>query len=88
MKEKRLAINEIENPLLLGTIRLTLTGTHCALVENFKGIIEYNDEMVIIQSRKERLTLRGTGLQIPYYTRDEMKVLGAIETIEVKDCCV
>lgn len=83
-----MAINEIENPLLLGTIRLTLTGMHCALVENFKGIVEYNDEIVIIQSKKERVTLRGARLQIPYYTRDEMKVIGEIKTIEVKDCCL
>lgn len=88
MKEKRLAINEIDNPLLLGTIRLTLTGKQCALIENYKGIIEYNDQIVIIQSKKERVTLRGTRLQIPYYTRDEMKILGEIDTIEVKDCCL
>ena len=86
MKEKHLAITEIESPLLLGTMRLTMTGKQCVLVENFKGIIEFNDEVVIIQSKKEQITLKGCGLQIPYYTKDEMTVLGDIHTIEVKDC--
>ena len=78
-------MKENENPLLLGTMRLTIMGRHACLVENFKGIMEDNDEIVIVQSKKECAILRGKCLQIPYYTKDEMKILGDIETIEIKD---
>lgn len=74
-----------ENPLLLGTIRLTLTGTGSALIENFKGLTEYSDTLIIVQSKNEQMILRGSLLSIPYYTKDEMKVMGNIEIIEVKD---
>lgn len=92
MDGKRFAIKDFslsnettENPLLLGTIRLTLIGSKSVLIENFKGLIEYNDTVIVIQSKKEHVTLHGTKLNICYYTKDEMKVLGNINKIEVKD---
>ena len=85
MKEKRFAINEIENPLLLGTIRLTLTGKHVAIIENYKGIVEFNSNSIILQSKNEIVALQGQKLNIAYYTKDEMKVNGDIELIEVRE---
>ena len=85
MKEKRFTINEIENPLLLGTIRLTLTGKHCAIVENYKGIVEYSANSIVLQSKSEVVILQGQKLGISYYTKDEMKVEGDIDLIEVKE---
>ncbi len=94
MDRKRFAINDFylsdemtESPLLLGTIRLTLTGSKSVLIENFKGLIEYNDTIIVIQSKKEHVTLHGSKLCIAYYTKDEMKVSGNINKIEVKDYC-
>ncbi len=85
MKEKRFAINEIENPLLLGTIRLTLTGKHSAIIENYKGIVEYSSKSIVLQSKNEVVTLQGQKLGISYYTKEEMKVEGDIELIEVRE---
>lgn len=85
MKEKRFTIHEIENPFLLGTVRLTLTGSHNAMIENYKGIVEYEHNRIILQSKKELVTLRGSDLYILYYTKDEMNIKGNIELIEVKE---
>ncbi len=65
-------------------IRLTLTGNKIALLENYKGIIEFTNEQIILQSKSEEVRISGKHMQISYYTKDEMQVQGEIHSIEVK----
>ena len=74
-----------QNPLMLGSIQLTLLGNKSALIENYKGLIEYHDKLIIVQSKQEQVCISGTRLRIRYYTKGEMKITGSIEKIEVKD---
>jgi sporulation protein YqfC len=74
------------NPLLPGEIHLTMTGHHQLLVENFKGLLSFDEQQIIVQSKKDRISISGRKLQIQYYTRDEMMVVGNIEKIECKEC--
>ena len=75
----------LENPLMIGMIRLTLLGNRSALIENYKGLIEYHDKLIIVQSKEEEVSILGDHLRICYYTRTEMQIAGNIEKIEVKE---
>lgn len=75
-----------EDAFLLGIIRLTLTGDHQLLVENFKGISYFDEKLIVVQSGKHIAAISGQKLQVQYYTKDEMLVMGNIEKIELKEC--
>ena len=58
----------LENPLMIGMIQLTLLGNRSALIENYKGLIEYHDKLIIVQSKEEEVSILGDHLRICYYT--------------------
>ena len=75
----------LENPLMIGMIQLTLLGNRNALIENYKGLIEYHDKLIVVQSKEEEISIIGEHLRSRYYTRTEMRIAGDIEKIEVKE---
>ena len=54
-------------------------------IENYRGITEYTDSLVRVQTKGGQIRLTGRRLQIEYYTNDEMKVTGKIQTLEFID---
>ena len=48
----------LENPLMIGMIQLTLLGNRNALIENYKGLIEYHDKLIVVQSKEEEISIR------------------------------
>ena len=66
----------------LGAPILTAMGRMELLVENYRGILEYTDLLIRIQTRIGQIKITGNKLQIEYYTNDEMKITGKITGIE------
>ncbi len=56
---------------------LTVTGHSEAYIENYRGIIEYTEQRIRLQTKTCQMTLCGEQLHIDYYTEDEMKNIGA-----------
>ncbi len=77
-------INSLELPkdLMLGAAILTVTGRREALIANYKGILEYEDSFIRVQTKNCRILVSGAHLAIEYYTNEEMKITGFIETIQ------
>lgn len=67
--------------ILAGAPIVTATGRNEICLENYKGIIEYNDNLVKIQSKTCKICIEGQELNIPYFTEDEMKITGYIKAI-------
>ncbi|HJA12351.1 MAG TPA: YabP/YqfC family sporulation protein [Candidatus Mediterraneibacter merdipullorum] len=61
---------------------LTVLGDFELSAENYRGITEYTDCLVRIQTRSGQIRVTGRRLHVEYYTSDEMKVTGKIETID------
>ena len=68
--------------VILGVPLITITGQTEALVENFRGILEYTDKLIRIQTKIGKIHISGRNLQIECYTNDEMKIVGYITMIE------
>ncbi|MCL2253545.1 MAG: YabP/YqfC family sporulation protein [Lachnospiraceae bacterium] len=66
---------------LLGASIVTVMGNTNALIENYKGIIEYTDENIVLQGKTCRIAISGARLSIEYYTNDEMKISGRINSV-------
>jgi sporulation protein YqfC len=88
-KEKlsnRLASNVVDSlqmpkDLAFGAVVATITGQNEAYIENYRGILEYTETKIKLQTKTCKLELLGTRLNIEYYTNDEMKVTGCITQI-------
>lgn len=68
--------------VVLGVPILTMTGRMELCIENYRGIIEYTDVLIRVQSKSGQIRVSGKRLQIEYYTNDEMKITGYIQSIE------
>lgn len=72
----------IPKDVVLGAPILTMTGQTELLIENYRGILEYTDLLVRIQTKAGQIRITGKRLQIEYYTNDEMKITGKVTAIE------
>ena len=77
--EKMISQLELPKDLMLGAAIVTITGRKEVLVE--KGIIELEDSLVKIQTKNCRLQILGVHLTVEYYTNEEMKIVGLIDSV-------
>ena len=68
--------------VILGIPIVTVNGQSETYIENYRGILEYTDQLIRIQTKLGRIHMIGKHLQIEYYTNDEMKIVGHITMIE------
>lgn len=68
--------------VLLGVPLISITGQSEACIENYRGILEYTDKLIRIQTKLGKIHVIGRNLQIEFYTNDEMKIVGHIKNIE------
>ena len=64
---------------------LTALGNFEVCIENYRGITEYTECLVRVQTKGGQIRLTGKRLQVEYYTNDEMKITGKIESIGFAD---
>lgn len=67
--------------ILVGAPIITATGRNELCIENYKGIIEYNSTVIKVQTKICKICVEGTNLNIDYFTNDEMKISGYIQSI-------
>ena len=72
---------QIPADLAEGAILVHVTGRQEAYIENYRGIMEYTDTRVMLLGKHCRLVIEGKHLTIPFYTAEEMRITGYIETI-------
>ncbi len=82
IREKMINNLELPKDLMLGAAILTVTGRREVLIENYKGILIYEDSFIKIQTKNCRILISGIHLSIDYYTNEEMKITGLIDSIQ------
>ena len=81
-KEKAAEMSGVPKDVAMGLPILTITGTNDLCVENYRGMTEYADQIIRLQSKSGQIKITGKKLEVIYYTNDEMKIHGQIRTIE------
>lgn len=66
---------------MLGAAIVTVTGNREAFIENYKGIIEYTTESIVLQGKNCKICFEGKNLSIDYYTNEDMKISGSIDAV-------
>lgn len=72
----------VPKDVAMGLPILTITGAEELCIENYRGLTEYTDQMIRLQSRCGQIRITGKKLEVTCYTNDEMKIRGHIRTIE------
>ena len=68
--------------ICMGALRVTLTGNLEAWIENYRGILEYTDRMILLQAKNCQVCFEGSRLSIDYYTNEDMKISGHISNVK------
>lgn len=82
VKQNMVESLELPKDLMYGASIVTITGRREVLIENYKGILEYNEEYIRVQAKNVKITIFGKQLTIEYYTNEDMKVVGYVKSIE------
>lgn len=77
-------ILELPEEVYLDIPRITITGFDEIIIENFKGILEYEEFFVRIRSSIGLINISGYNLNLENMTNDDIKVKGKIESIELE----
>ncbi len=82
-ESKELIVESLKLPkdTMLGAAIVTITGNREAFIENYKGIIEYTKQSIVLQGKNCRICFEGEQLSIDYYTNEDMKISGSIEAV-------
>ena len=88
MRRKARKIDEIlEIPIELSTNnpKITIIGFERLLIENYKGILEYQEYFVRISTYIGIINISGFNLKLEEMTTDDLLVTGKIEGIDLEE---
>ena len=80
-KEALVESLKLPKDICMGAIKVTMTGNHEAWIENYRGILEYTEEQILLQGKTCQVCFEGTRLSIDYYTNEDMKISGCIACV-------
>ena len=82
-KEKLISALEVPSDLANRDTIVTVTGKNQAVVENYRCILCYTREKIVILTFHGRLTFCGKCLEIPFFAGSELKIQGYIWSIHM-----
>ena len=88
MRKKVKKLDEIlEIPVELSTDipKVTIVGFERVLIENYRGILEYQDYFVRVNTHIGILNINGFNLNLEEMTTDDLLITGKIESIDIEE---
>lgn len=73
----------IPEDLAYGQLVVTVTGHRRAVIQNYRGILLYTSEKLVLRTSHGTVTVCGKDLQILSYCGDEMEITGWIGDIHL-----
>ncbi len=90
MKKKRNALSKIDRILEMpqevysDVPKITITGFNEVIIENYKGILEYEDYYIRINTSLGIVNINGYELKLENMTNDDIKVTGKVESMDIE----
>ncbi len=90
MKKKRNALSKIDRILEMpqevysDVPKITITGFNEIIIENYKGILEYEDYYIRINTSLGIVNINGYELKLENMTNDDIKVTGKVESMDIE----
>ena len=80
-KESLVESLKLPKDICMGAIKVTMTGSHESWIENYRGILEYTEEQILLQGKTCQVCFEGSRLSIDDYTNEDMKLSGCITCV-------
>lgn len=77
-------ILEIPKEVYSNIPNFIITGFEELIIENYKGILEYEDYYIRINTHIGLINIHGINLKLEKMTEDNIKILGKIESIDIE----
>ena len=85
MRKRRLdKILEMPEEVYSNIPKLTITGFNEMVLENYKGILEYEEFFASISTFIGVVNINGYNINLEKMTNDDIKITGKIESIEIE----
>ena len=90
MKKRKNTIRKIDDILEMPkeicskNPKLTTIGFEELIIENYKGILEYEDYYIRINTHIGIININGFNLRLEKMTENDIKVIGKIESIDIE----
>lgn len=85
MKKRKLdKILEMPEEVYSNTPKLTITGFNEIVLENYKGILEYEEFFASISTHIGIININGYNINLEKMTNDDIKITGKIESVELE----
>ena len=85
MRKRRLdKILEIPEEIYTNTPKITITGFNEIILENYKGILEYEEFFASISTYIGIININGYNINLEKMTNNDIKITGKIESVEIE----
>ena len=85
MRKRRLdKILEMPEEVYSNTPKLTIIGFNEIVLENYKGILEYEEYFASISTHIGIVNINGYNINLEKMTNDDIKITGKIESVELE----
>lgn len=83
-KKKIDRLLELPKEVYTNEPKLIINGFEELIIENYKGILEYEDFLVRINTYLGIININGYNLNLETMTNDDIRVTGKIESIDIE----
>ncbi|MBE5885470.1 MAG: sporulation protein [Lachnospiraceae bacterium] len=80
-KEHLADLFSLPHDIVCGACNVSIIGSMRVIIENYKGILEYNSEEIVLQGKQSKIKISGCCLKIRCYNEEEMIIDGRIDGV-------
>ena len=80
--ERAAAVFDLPGETAMGVVRVTLTGTSRAHIENHRGLLNYSEEEISLNGGRLIIKIRGEKLELAAMSDLELVITGRISSVE------
>lgn len=87
MEKKQKIKNFLEMPkeIISNIPKITIVGSNEMLIENYKGILEYEEFFVRVNTYIGIINVNGLNLNLNQITEDDIIITGKIDSIDIEE---
>ncbi|MBQ7765734.1 MAG: YabP/YqfC family sporulation protein [Lachnospiraceae bacterium] len=80
-KEQIADLFSLPHDIVCGASNVSIIGSMRVIIENYKGILEYNSDKILLQGKQSKIQITGNCLKVRSYNEEEMVIDGRIDGV-------